>query len=267
MYLTRNQAYGIPVPWVRIPPSPPVFKNEAPEKSGAFFFSVSVYPSFYPRRDMAAEDRFKQAIIATLAKRAANRCSNPDCGAITSGPSIAPDDAVNVGEAAHIYGANPGSARYDSDMSPSERSAISNGVWLCGNCHKLIDDDPLRYPAGLLYEWQRNHERSISELVGKAGGKLRQKYETRHLEEFGRLSYLAERLILEKDDFWEYRLTAEVLRFEMAPILRRWNALKRRLYTKPISRVTQEEFTPWLFLKIEEIKSIAHAFSLSLIHI
>jgi hypothetical protein len=23
MYLTRNQAYGFPVPWVRIPPSPP----------------------------------------------------------------------------------------------------------------------------------------------------------------------------------------------------------------------------------------------------
>ena len=24
MYLTRNQAYGNPVPWVRIPPSPPI---------------------------------------------------------------------------------------------------------------------------------------------------------------------------------------------------------------------------------------------------
>ena len=210
---------------------------------------------------MATEDRFKQTVIATLAKRAANQCSNPDCGAVTSGPSFVPDESVNVGEAAHIYGANPGSARYDADMASSERSAISNAIWVCGNCHKLIDDDPLRYPAGLLYEWQRSHERSISELVGKAGVKLRQKYEARHLEEFGRLSYLAERLILEKDDFWEYRLTAEVLRFEMAPILQRWDVLKRGLYTKPNSRVSREEFISWFLLKIDEIKSISNAFS------
>ena len=159
---------------------------------------------------MANEDRFKQAVIVTLAKRAANRCSNPDCGAITSGPTDEPDGAVNVGEAAHIYGANPGSARYDSDMGSADRSAITNAVWLCGNCHKLVDDDPGKYPAGLLFEWQREHERRISEQVGKASAEIRQRYEKRHLEEFGRLSYLAERLILEKDAYWEYLLTAEV---------------------------------------------------------
>lgn len=210
---------------------------------------------------MAIDDRFKQAVIATLAKRAANRCSNPDCGAITSGPSITPDDSVNVGEAAHIYGANPGSARYDNEMSSSERSAISNAIWVCGNCHKLIDDDPLRYPAGLLYEWQRNHEGGIAEVVGKAGFKLRQKYEARHLEEFGRLSYLAERLILEKDAYWEHRLTAEVLRFEMAPILQRWSSLRRGLYVKQKLRIPRDEYLFWLRLKIDEITSISDAFS------
>ena len=43
MYLTRNQAYGIPVPWVRIPPSPPVFKHfgalQRPRK-GPFAFGL-----------------------------------------------------------------------------------------------------------------------------------------------------------------------------------------------------------------------------------
>ncbi|WP_256219271.1 hypothetical protein [Variovorax sp. 770b2] len=116
---------------------------------------------------MAAEDKFKQAVISTIAKRAANQCSNPNCGAITSGPSLASLDSVNIGEAAHIYGANLGSARYDEKMSSADRSAISNAIWLCGNCHKLVDDDPLKYPSGLLFEWQRDHERSISEQVGK----------------------------------------------------------------------------------------------------
>jgi hypothetical protein len=168
---------------------------------------------------------------------------------------------VNVGEAAHIYGANPGSARYDDEMSSSDRSAISNAIWLCGNCHKLIDDDPQRYPAGLLFEWQREHEHFISAIVGKAGVKLRQRYEKRHLEEFGRLSYLAERLVLEKDDAWEYRLTAEVLRFEMAPILQRWSALNRGLYVKPSVGITQSEYVPWLLARLREVTSISAAFS------
>jgi len=210
---------------------------------------------------MTSEDRFKQAVIATLAKRAAYRCSNPDCGAITSGPADDPNGSVNVGEAAHIYGASPGSARYDSEMSSVNRSAISNAIWLCGNCHKRIDDDPLRFPAGLLFEWQRDHERQIAGKIGKAGVELRQKYEARHLEEFGRLSYLAERLILEKDALWEYRLTAEVLRFEMAPILQRWNSLKRGLYVKPSARVSKEDFIQWTLLRLAEVSAICGAFT------
>ncbi|WP_056176655.1 HNH endonuclease [Lysobacter sp. Root604] len=209
---------------------------------------------------MATEDRFKQSVIVTLAKRAANRCSNPDCKAITSGPTDDPAGSVNVGEAAHIYGANPGAARYDADMSSSARSDISNAIWLCGNCHKLVDDDPNRFPVGLLFEWQREHARTISDLVGKAGADVRERYEKRHLDELGRLSYLAERLILEKDGPWEYRLTAEVLRFEMAPVLRRWDALQRGLYMKPATRVAKVDFLSWLDDRMAEIRVMIRAF-------
>ncbi|WP_063326465.1 HNH endonuclease [Delftia sp. GW456-R20] len=209
---------------------------------------------------MATEDRFKQAVIATLARRSANQCANPDCGALTSGPSENPHDSVNLGEAAHIYGANPGSARYEPTMTSVDRSSITNAIWLCGNCHKLIDDDPAKYPSGLLFEWQRAHEQFIAEKVGKTSALIRKKFEDRHLEEFGRLSYLSERLILEKGDLWEYRLTAEVLRFEMEPVQHRWNALKRNLYTLPGTRVTKEDFFPWIGLKLKEIRNISHSF-------
>lgn len=74
------------------------------------------------------------------------------CGAITIGPADEPNGTVNVGEAAHIYGANPGSARYDPGMASVDRGAIANAVWLCGNCHKLVDDNPGKYPAGLLFK-------------------------------------------------------------------------------------------------------------------
>ncbi|WP_231950266.1 HNH endonuclease [Paraburkholderia caribensis] len=146
-------------------------------------------------------------------------------------------------------------------MTPGERSAITNAIWLCGNCHKLVDDDPDRYPAGLLFEWQQAHERRIAEQVGKTGAEARQRYETRHLEEFGRLSYLAERIVLEKGDAWEIRLTVEMLRYEMSPILQRWSALQRGLYVKPVTRIDSDQFVPWLSDRMLELLQIVAAFS------
>ncbi len=211
---------------------------------------------------MAKQDRFKQAIISALVKRSANQCGNPDCGAITSGPSSRMrTGSVNVGEAAHIYGAHPKSARYDPAMSSQARSDISNAIWLCGNCHKKVDDDEVKYPAGLLFEWQRSHEEQISEQIGKAGRAARRRYEERHLEELGKLSYLAERIVIEKGALWEYRLTAEVLRSETSPIVRRWDALQRLLYSQPRVRLTKEECLPWVQDRLSESQSIVRAFA------
>ena len=210
---------------------------------------------------MAQEDKFKHAIVSKIAQRAGNHCSNPACNALTTGPAADPSASVNVGQAAHIYGANPGSARYDEKMQSAQRSDITNAIWLCGNCHKLIDSDPLRYPAGLLFEWQKEHERTIADAIGKPGAEIRKRYEDRHLQELGKLSYLAQRIVIDKDDGWEYKLTAEVLRFEMTPVLKRWGSLKRGLYLKPHTRISKEEYIQWILSKLNEIQAICHAFT------
>lgn len=208
---------------------------------------------------MTTENRFKQSIVATLSKRAAARCSNPDCEAITSGPTREPLGSVNVGEAAHIFGAHPGSARFDPDMTPAERAAISNAIWLCSPCHKIIDDDPRGYPAGLLFEWQREHERKMALIVGKTGAEARKRYQERYLEKFGKLSYLAERLITEKDAYWEYHLTSELLRSEMGPVSQRWKALKRGLYLRESLKVGKNDFAPWIANRLAEVTAMFHA--------
>lgn len=205
------------------------------------------------------DSKFTKTVVTTLAKRAANRCSNPDCGAITSGPAEEKQRSVNIGQAAHIFGANPGSARYDPTMSPAVRSDITNAIWLCGNCHKLIDNDPIKYPSGLLFEWQREHEKVIAEHIGKASAAIRHRYERRHLEEFGKLSYLSERIIIEKGDLWEYHLTLEVLRFEMREIVQRWSALKRGLYVRPSERIDKQVNLLWIADRMAEAQNIAHA--------
>ena len=208
---------------------------------------------------MAETDRFSRSTVATLAKRAANQCSNPDCRAITSGPADSADKSVNVGEAAHIYGANPGSARYDEVMLPAQRSSITNAIWLCGNCHKLVDDDSSHYPAGLLFEWQREHERIIGLQVGKASANLRSRYEKRHLQRFGEISYAAERLIIEKGPYWEYLLTAQVMRDEVQPHLRRAHALRRGLYIKHCTRVPKNGSFYWISDRSSEISNLVRA--------
>ncbi|WP_192740213.1 hypothetical protein [Bradyrhizobium sp. OAE829] len=43
-------------------------------------------------------------------------------------------------------------------MTSEERSGIMNGIWLCQNHAKLIDDDETSFPASLLREWKETSE-------------------------------------------------------------------------------------------------------------
>lgn len=81
------------------------------------------------------------------------KCSNPDCRLPTAGPDAA-EGTTNTGVAAHIAAASPGGARYDEVMTPEQRSAITNGIWLCQTHAKLIDDDELTYTPAVLQEWK-----------------------------------------------------------------------------------------------------------------
>src|ERR1700761_764747 len=110
---------------------------------------------------MAADGKFSSETVLTLSRRAALLCSNPDCKTLTTGPAEQTTGSINIGEAAHIYGRTAASARHKADLSLAELSDITNGIWLCRNCHKLIDNDPVRFPPELLFEWRRLHERTI----------------------------------------------------------------------------------------------------------
>jgi hypothetical protein len=106
-----------------------------------------------------------------LAKRVAFKCSNPKCGRETSGPQ-AERKVINIGVAAHISGASPGGPRYDASLSPEERTSIANGIWLCQNCAKLVDNDTERYTVVVLEAWKKAAEQAAHqalERVNKPG--------------------------------------------------------------------------------------------------
>jgi hypothetical protein len=113
-------------------------------------------------------DDFSKQIQDALAMRVGVRCSNPSCRKLTTGPRAQSSFIVNIGVAAHITAASSGGPRYDSGLSPQQRKSPENGIWLCQSCAKLIDNDPILYPAEVLLEWRGHAEECArAELEGK----------------------------------------------------------------------------------------------------
>lgn len=107
---------------------------------------------------MPRKEDFSPDTKDLLAKRVGMRCSNPNCRQPTSGPREDAKKVLNIGVGAHLTAASKGGPRYDSAMSSAERRAPDNGIWLCQNCAKLIDNDDVRYTVDLLQNWKRMSE-------------------------------------------------------------------------------------------------------------
>ena len=91
------------------------------------------------------------------------------CGATTFGPHTGRlDKCQNIGQAAHLAAAAPGGPRYDPKMAPEDRMSITNGMWLCSNCHSQIDRDTDAYPLKKLREIKKEGEERARQEVGVA---------------------------------------------------------------------------------------------------
>lgn len=206
-----------------------------------------------------AAGKFLADTVDTLARRAALICSNPDCGILTAGPAANDIDSVNLGEAAHIFGRTETSARFNRDLSPAELADITNGIWLCRNCHKAADNDPQRFPAALLFQWRRTHEQAMLARLGKQGDQLREKVQSEHLRSFSSVSYLAQQIILDRPSLWEYKLTLELLRTELGAIWTRWDHLRRGLYVRKASMIQDDQILNWFSSKFDDLQRSTRA--------
>lgn len=102
---------------------------------------------------------FNSRVRKILARRAAYRCSNPDCSALTIGPGAGSDEVSETGVAAHIYAASPSGPRGTGGLTFAKRQAHDNGVWLCHRCARLVDNNQGNaFPAALLRSWRDLHE-------------------------------------------------------------------------------------------------------------
>ncbi|WP_400995245.1 hypothetical protein [Agromyces sp. GXQ0307] len=92
-----------------------------------------------------------------LAAWAGYKCSAPWCDKTTiAGSSSTKSGVSNLGEAAHILGRTPTSARYDENQSERERKHFDNGIWLCRQDAAAIDRNDSIFTADLLRQWKES---------------------------------------------------------------------------------------------------------------
>lgn len=103
-------------------------------------------------------DNFAEPIKRALRERVAYRCSNPECRVPTVGPADGPVGVTRIGDAAHITAASRNGPRYDNSLTPEERKAIDNGIWLCMPCARKIDSQVDAHPVDLLRKWKTDAE-------------------------------------------------------------------------------------------------------------
>ncbi|MFT8781906.1 hypothetical protein [Acetobacter syzygii] len=108
---------------------------------------------------------FSPKIRSTLAERVGYLCSNPHCRIPTIGPSDhTSETAKRIGRAAHIHAAAKGGPRYSPQQTPEERRSAANGIFLCGNCAGMIDqNNGMEYPAEMLLDWKKIAEEEQKE--------------------------------------------------------------------------------------------------------
>lgn len=102
-----------------------------------------------------------------LCTKSGNRCAMPQCRKELVIAKTENDPPVIIGEMAHIKGEKPGTARYDPNMTNNERNCYDNRIFVCRDCHKIIDDQPNTYTVEKLHEIKKQHENWVIESTKK----------------------------------------------------------------------------------------------------
>lgn len=132
-------------------------------------------------RSVAKTDggKFTKKTRDDLAAWAGYRCSAPWCDKTTIAGSFSTKSGISdVGEAAHILGRTPTSARHDVNQSDAERKHFDNGIWLCRLDAAAIDRNGSIFTADLLRQWKdwRAEEARRDQTAG-FGGSLPELFE------------------------------------------------------------------------------------------
>ncbi len=112
---------------------------------------------------MSDKKPLSQPDLKVLWGRSGNFCAICKASLIESNEKG--DHAFPVGEAAHIEGENPTSARYNLKMTDEARAAYENRILLCPTDHEKIDKNEGDYTTEKLHKIKKEHEAWVQESL------------------------------------------------------------------------------------------------------
>lgn len=117
--------------------------------------------------------RLRDPDLKRLWALSAGRCNKPDCRAVLLVDPTEFDDAVVMGEQAHIAPHGSGGPRRISTIPEDQRDTYDNIILLCPNHHRgPVDGQPNTYTEELLHQWKDEHEAWVRDTLAQAIPKL-----------------------------------------------------------------------------------------------
>ncbi len=99
--------------------------------------------------------------MKVLCLKSGGVCAFRGCGRSLIEPGTTLDDAVIIGEMAHIVADSRQGPRGDDVMDEKERSKHTNLILLCREHHKIIDSQPRTFSVPVLRQMKLDHEDRI----------------------------------------------------------------------------------------------------------
>lgn len=106
-------------------------------------------------------DDFSSATRQIIKRQAGGYCAK--CGGKTTVYDGQGEKPSTTGEAAHIEASREGGPRYNYEDTVQYRRSVNNGIWLCNECHTLVDLEPNRFGADRLLQFKHDQWLTISQ--------------------------------------------------------------------------------------------------------
>ncbi|MBU2865708.1 hypothetical protein [Pacificibacter marinus] len=146
-------------------------------------------------------------------------------------------------------------------MSDVTRASITNGIWLCRNCHGQIDRDETLFPPELLFAWRTQHENWVLRELGTQGEQMRHDLEMSLYPFLKDCPSIVQRIAFNKPTGWEWRLAAELLRYLNGPELKRLKNIQSGRSYRPQPRERLEELIDFILERTNVMGSVLRPLS------